>query len=462
MSTRGTTARRGRTNTEKSFGGKRSSEWQVVLPEKLRAEAAEIADVVANRLIDTDLLVQNFEDIARGELAKDFSLWNPSSLMHGFPSLALMCYQLERCEPGVGWGKVGTQFMKIASQNHLTERHASFGSVADGTSGFGLAATFCPSRSSWRKQTCESMISPSCQYALDLIDSFKDRSLLNARHFDALYGISGVGRFLLSTLPDAQSEATLHRILEALIHLSCEYDGILGFYTPHSALDEVQKKTEPSGLINTGLAHGVPGPLMLMSLAVLRGVEVSGLPEAVRRVADWIVKQKLYDETGLNWPRCISIKDTNTEIPPVVPSRVAWCYGTPGIARTLWVAGNALGEPSYKEVALQSMEAALKKTPAQQRIDTPTLCHGVSGVLDIALRFAVETKEPFFLDAAGTLTEQVISYYNENNYWGFQESIRTIKCDSPGLLMGAAGIVLSLLAAAYPVEPQWDAVLLIS
>lgn len=464
MSTHATTARRGRSKAaRKGIGRKKQGEWQVLLSDKLRQQAAEIADDIANRLIDTDLLLQNFEDLAsKNELESAITLWQPAGVVQGFPGLAMMCYQLERCEPGVGWGRVGTQFLKIASKNQINEQSLSFGSIADGAAGVGLVASFCPARSTWRKQLGESLIGSSCQYAHGLIEEMKVPNRLNLRHFDALYGISGVGRYLLKMLPDKQAELTLHRILEIFIELSREKDEMLGFYTPYAGMDPVQRKTEECGLINTGLAHGVPGPLMVMSLAVLNGVEINGLHEATGRLADWLLKISFKDSYGINWPRCVPINDRGLEIPPLMPSRVAWCYGTPGIARTLWVAGEALNETRYKEIAIQSMEAALKKPQEEQRIDAPTICHGISGVLDIALRFAMDTKEAFFSEAVNSMTEKLISYYDPKHYWGFQDVIRSVKVDNAGFLMGASGVVLALLAAAYPVEPVWDEVLLVS
>ena len=43
----------------------------------------------------------------------------------------------------------------------------------------------------------------------------------------------------------------------------------------------------PHGNLNCGLAHGIPGPLATMSLALLAGVTVPGLAEAVDWAASW-------------------------------------------------------------------------------------------------------------------------------------------------------------------------------
>ncbi len=442
---------------------RKNRDWPLLLPKKVRAKAAKIADDVANRLIDTDLLVENLNALM-SQAAPDMPIaWQPAALMQGFPGLAMMCFQLDKCEPGVGWARVGTQFMKIAIGQIGEQQPARSGSLCEGSTGLAFGAMLCPSRGAWRKDFIESQDAASLQHVQLIMDEiYSDRSRLQSRHFDTLYGITGIGRYFLSRLPNKQSQSALTRILETLVFLSQDYDGILGFYTPYSAFDDVLKQYEPTGMVNNGLAHGVPGPLVLMSLAVRVGFEVAGLKEATTKLADWVVGQTMTDEYGINWPRCLQIKDTDAEIPPLVPSRVAWCYGTPGIARALWLAGDALNVEGYKEIAVQSMKVALSKSPEVQRVDAPTICHGVAGLLQIALRFAADTSDPEFVDYSVSLAEQLFSYYDPKLFWGYQDKMRDAHVDNPAFLYGAAGIVLALLAGAYPVEPRWDAILLIS
>jgi hypothetical protein len=49
------------------------------------------------------------------------------------------------------------------------------------------------------------------------------------------------------------------------------------------------------------------------------------------------------------------------------------------VARTLWLAGDAIGDPALKGIAAAAMEAVLRKPVAERRIDSPSFCHGVAG-----------------------------------------------------------------------------------
>jgi len=108
--------------------------------------------------------------------------------------------------------------------------------------------------------------------------------------------------------------------------------------------NEVMAAQHPHGNLNCGLAHGIPGPLATMSLALACDVTVPGLPEAVDRAAGWLAGHRADDYWGVNWPVAVSLIAVGSVVAAEPgragePSRSAWCYGAPGVARALWLAG---------------------------------------------------------------------------------------------------------------------------
>jgi hypothetical protein len=87
----------------------------------------------------------------------------------------------------------------------------------------------------------------------------------------------------------------------------------------------------------------------------------------------------------------------------------------------------------------------------------------VAGLLQITLRFAHDTGLPQFQEAARALTRQLLDLREPETLLGYrsieQEGRRV---DQPGLLDGAPGVALVLLAAAGGVEPGWDRIFLLS
>jgi hypothetical protein len=228
----------------------------------------------------------------------------------------------------------------------------------------------------------------------------------------------------------------------------------------------------PNGDLNCGLAHGVPGPLALMSLALLQGVEVSGMRAAIGATADWLCEHRLDDEWGPNWPYSIPAEcvlgsaEHETAVATgveIAASRSAWCYGAPGVARALWLAGEALGRDDLRTLATTAVRSALAKPHVERGIPSPTFCHGIAGFLQIALRFANDSPSYDLDDGAAELCEQLLTLYDPSAPLGYRSLERDGQLiDNPGLLDGAPGVALVLLAAATNVEPTWDRLFLLS
>jgi hypothetical protein len=86
----------------------------------------------------------------------------------------------------------------------------------------------------------------------------------------------------------------------------------------------------------------------------------------------------------------------------------------------------------------------------------------VAGLLQITVRFANDTGEPMFTEAADDLTERLLELYRPELGTGYYSLQRGVIAEHLGLLDGAAGAALALLAAGTPTEPAWDQLLLLS
>ena len=90
-------------------------------------------------------------------------------------------------------------------------------------------------------------------------------------------------------------------------------------------------------------------------------------------------------------------------------------------------------------------------------MDSPTFCHGVAGLLQITLRFARDTALPDFQTARDDLITQLVGAHESASLLGFRHvEPQGTRVDQAGLLDGAPGILLVLLAATTRVEPAWD------
>ena len=109
------------------------------------------------------------------------------------------------------------------------------------------------------------------------------------------------------------------------------------------------------------------------------------------------------------------------------------------------------------------MEAVFRRPIPARRVDSPTFCHGIAGLLSITLRFANDTGKDVFFEQSHALTQQMVDSYRPESLLGFRNvEITDREIDQPGLLDGAPGVALALLAATSGVEPTWDRLFLLS
>ncbi len=448
--------------------------WQPQLATEQRARATEIAREIAARLRERGNIVAAYEAAQQQTAFPRSVSWQPYTLAQGDAGLALLCGYLDACFPGKGWDVTGYRYLEIAAR--AAEQHSNLpAGLFSGLSGLTFAVEYLSQGGKrYRKllAACEETLFPRIiALASCLCTQTHD---IAVSQFDLISGLSGMGAYLLRRKGVAGARPALEAILHSLVNLMAEdtETALPRWYTPaHLLWDEATRQLYPYGNLNCGLAHGIPGPLGLLSLAHLASISVDEVEEAIAGNADWLLRHRMDDQWGVNWPTAVAITADGT-VPahapatlaaPFEPSRSAWCYGSPGIARALWFAGEALNRDEYREVAVAAMEAVYRRPLPVRRIDSPTFCHGIAGLLQITLRFAHDTGLPCFTEAAQTLTEQLLSLYDPGallGYYSLEPGNKRV--EQPGLLDGVPGVVLVLLAATSRVEPTWDRLFLLS
>ena len=388
--------------------------------------------------------------------------WEPGGIAQGDAGLALVCAYLDRCFPGEGWDGVGHGLLVSATAH--AERTPLGPSLFGGIAGLGLAASELGrdgTRYTRLSTVLDAALAPD---ALALAAELEGRDRgVGVSQFDAISGLAGIGAHLLARRGRAPVDATLQRLLETLVDLTrASEQGAPRWFTPAELMfDETTAAMYPDGHLNCGLAHGIPGPLALMALAHRDGVVVPGLRDAIAAIAAWLCDNRADDAWGINWPTMVALPGASPRAPE--PSRAAWCYGSPGVARALWLAGAALEDDELTSVATEAMHAVYDRPLHERQIESPTFCHGVSGLLQITLRFAHDTGAAIFHDAAADLVDQILAAYDPDRLLGFC-SIEPAgnPVDQPGLLDGAPGVALVLLAASSDIEPTWDRLFLLA
>ena len=444
--------------------------WRPVLAGRTAERAIRVATDVAARLNDPEVLASAIEAAMRQSSFPTTTRWDPSGIAQGYAGLALMAGYVDAC---LNDGSDRIAHRHLAAAAHAAERNSYRG---DGLfSGYGglMFATWCLSHGGTRYQRLLASLKEVLLPRVAAHAANGERSGISFGEFDVISGAAGVVAYLLPLREDPEVERALRVLLEGLTALlSDPGDALPPWYTPAAMLGDPKTIDQyPYGNLNCGLAHGVPGPLAALALAYRDGVRVDGMEAAIRYAADWVVEHRIADMWGVAWPYAVPLTGDEQGATGVAPdsawrngpSRSAWCYGSPGVARALWLAGEALGDDALRALSVEAIDAVLRRPPAARFADAPTLCHGVGGILAIVLRFAADTGLESFADGARALCEQILDEYDPDALVGFRDlEPGGVRVDRPGLLDGAAGLVLALLAASSHAEPVWDRLFMLS
>lgn len=273
--------------------------------------------------------------------------------------------------------------------------------------------------------------------------------------YDVTSGLAGLGRYLLAAGRDARP--VLERLLGYLVRLTDPVvvggHRVPGWWTPDPSLlaDPVE---HPGGHLNLGMAHGIAGPLALLALCHAHGVVVSGHDEAVHRITTWLLARRGADEHGPYWPALVPLEhEVAGTADTLPPSRIAWCYGAPGVARAVQLAAAAMDEPVWEDAAKETLRAAFRRPRERWGIRDASLCHGSAGVLHAtALVLGADA------DELPALCDHLLDQRDGH-------TVVTVPPGRPGFLDGAAGTFLALhdhLARELSAAPlPWDAALVL-
>ena len=420
-----------------------NSNWQpIVTDDALRQRIYGIVQETADRIYD------GIEELTTPSLA------------NGTSGVALLLAYLDSCFPNEGRLEQAYSCLVRSLNPASTTGHFDIG-LYSGLSGLAWTISYVSGNSAVGSRMVDSINQAiSSKISANLaFDDVPDR--LSESQYDIIDGASGVGLHLLDHMDSDNCRSAVDAIVRFTVWLSgVDIDEPRTFVVPEMSSNEERRHLFTKGWWDFGLAHGAPGPLVFLAKAKMKGVGGEMSKRAIASFAHWLNSHKQYDRWGVNWPAvCGPQKHSDSH----TLSRAAWCYGAPGISRALWMTGLALDDEELKSIALEAMQAVCLRPRRFWGSDPANLCHGLAGVLIIALRFYNETRMDIFRQLATSLVHDLAAEFDSQLQYGFLNKGMNEKMEStPTFLMGSGGVCLALASSISSVPPDWDAVLAIS
>ena len=287
-------------------------------------------------------------------------------------------------------------------------------------------------------------------------------TLTESDEYELISGATGLGVYARERLAHPSGAMLLERVVDFLATQAEIGPEGTAWFTPPSWLPSWQREIHPKGLYNLGVSHGIPAVIPLLAIACRSGVAADRARPLLDGAVRWLLAQQLPAGTG----SCFGSAVAEGDAPAA--SRLAWCYGDPGIAAALLVAARAAGEPAWEDKALEVARGAARRPPEQSFVRDAGVCHGAAGLAHLFNRFWQASGEEVFRDAALSWIERTLEFRRPGegiagfSAWHARSGSNGEWAAEPGLLEGATGIGLVLLAAISTVEPEWDRILLVS
>lgn len=297
-------------------------------------------------------------------------------------------------------------------------------------------------------------LSDSMQEILEMLDAYVVDAYsfaLEVGNFDFLHGSCGLLQYLLTTQEAATyARDFVQRLDETKIQI--DEDRI-------AWISNITFWERNEGVFNFGLAHGMPAILLMLS-KIINGNYLEDDQTARKLLAGcvrFILSEKLDAGCASTFPHYFS------DDVPRAESRLAWCYGDLGICITLWVAGDTLDDPFFKEEAITiCLKTTKRKDPLDTGIMDAGICHGSTGVALLYLRLYQLTGVEDFRRAADFWIEDTMQRAHfEDGQAGFKMWTKDGYLNEVNVLNGIAGIGLVLLTHAMETPGNWEDLLLI-
>jgi lantibiotic biosynthesis protein len=378
-----------------------------------------------------------------------------SAIVHDAPALAVLFAYLSRARGSAQDGARAARYLELALE--AAAESPLVPSFHAGLAGVGWAAA------QLHKVLGLELDEVGSEIDMALWDHLEEKGW--SATYDLIGGVVGVGAAALERLPNAAARLSLDWIIGHLEQTAEHGSAGITWWTDPAWLPPEDRARHPRGYHDLSVAHGVPAVAALLARAAARGIQSERSRLLCEGAVGWLRAQEAEYPSGL--PYKVEPNGSGWTV-PAPPSRLAWCQGDLGVAAVRMATASAAGRPDWADSAHALARRAAGRARLSAGVSDASFCHGAAGVGHLFNRLYQATGDASLGDAARIWFDQTLALRQPGRgIAGF--ATRVPEADGsvgwapmPGLIDGASGIALALLAAASPHEPWWDGILLVS
>lgn len=280
---------------------------------------------------------------------------------------------------------------------------------------------------------------------------------MKVKNYDFLDGAITKGIYFLSRIRHQSSHLNLTALIDTMADVCDKVPG-----RGYRFLMKWMENNEEKSYCNMGLAHGMPGVAWFLGKLIEKEIAVEKTSHLLDEFVSYILGTMQDISQNLSYfPNLVVPGDTPSN------SRLAWCFGDLGIGVALWQISQSKKNKEWEDKALIVLRHTTKRRDlAINKVIDAGMCHGTAGIAHMYNRIYAYTKDEIFKEAALFWFDETMKMaVHPDGYAGF----KCWKGEENGgwhnvadIIDGVSGIGLALLSAAFPIEPSWDRMMLLS
>ncbi|WP_426343772.1 lanthionine synthetase LanC family protein [Pseudoduganella sp. R-32] len=263
------------------------------------------------------------------------------------------------------------------------------------------------------------------------------RSRATTLHFDLISGVAGIGAYALMRT-NLEAARNLYAIVEAsLVAMSTRTTAGRTWHTQPIHLGPLAPASaRANGHTDLGIAHGLPGVVLLLAGAHYHGLGTSATPGLLQEAVAALLEYQSDPVKGSRYSYYTSQKLSQA-------SRLGWCYGDLSAGFALHGAATALVQPALASQAHEIVLSRLAQPEASFGFSDNTLCHGHGGALHMVHKLNAAAPAPRYAEFLRTRLDLL---GDGRDHYALQ----------PGLLEGSCGVLLAMEDRHSRGRHHWD------